>query len=341
MRRTLPVLLCLLLASGVWAAAPFALDQQGTLWKAASAREGLVLTGEVNGEVVVTSVVPYLVGIGGSEDRDIQLAVDDLTAKVVVVWQRHFAEGYSQIMLAVWVDGTWERVETLSGDLSLDPRHPTTRLSLAETIVMEDVEDEEDPVPVTYRDSFLHIAWWEGAGDTQHGLHGLLRLTAPADDASSLSIRDLDSLVPPAAGCNTEPPVAVIDHPLFAANSSKDRAQVFFGSRKVCLFHLAEVSFTLEPEPEGDPNIIIRIQRRRHTPIFGVRGVFQIPEAMDLNGARILLGANLQPVAYKVSGDKILYVTATQGGWTPLRSLPVRDGLTLDQAIPLVENLAR
>lgn len=341
MRRILPVLLCLLLASGVWAAAPFALDQQGTLWKAASAREGLVLTGELNGEVVVTSVVPYQVGIGGSEDRDIQLAVDDYTGKLVVVWQRHFAEGYSQIMLAVWVDGTWERVEALSGDLSLNPRHPTTRLSLAETTVMEEVEGEDDPVPVTYRDSFIHIAWWQGTGDTQHGQYGLLRLSAPVDDESSLTIQDLDSFVPEATGCGAELPAGVIDHPLFAANSLKDRAQVFFGSRKVCLFHLAEVSFTLEPEPEGDPNIVIRIQRRRHTPIFGVRGVFQIPEAMDLNGARILLGANLQPVAYKVSGDKILYITANQGGWTALRSLPVRDGLTLDQAIPLVENLAR
>lgn len=341
MRRAALVLLCLLLASGAWAAAPYALDQQGRLWKAASAREGLVLTAELNGQEVVRSVVPYVVGIAGSEDRAIQVAADELTGKVAVVWQRHFADGYAQIMLAIWQDGNWERVEALSGDLSLDPRNPQSRLSKVETTVLEPVEGGEEPAPVTYRDSFLHVAWWEGSGATQHGVFALLRLTTAADDASSLTITDLDSLIPVGTGCSVAPPQEVLEHPLFASVSAKDRAFVFFGSRKMCLLHLAEVSFALEPPPATDPGLTIRIQRRRHMPIFGVRRIFQVPEAMDLTGARILVGATLQPVAYKVQGDKILYVTARPGGWDPVRTLPVRDGLAMDQAIPLVEELAR
>lgn len=343
MRRAALVLLCLLLASGVWAAAPYALDQQGRLWKAASIREGLVLTAEINGQEVVRSVVPYVVGIAGSEDRAIQVAHDDLTGKVAVVWQRHFADGYAQIMLAVWHDGDWERVESLSGDLSLDPRNPQSRLSRVETTVLEPVEGQEEPVPVTYRDSFLHIAWWEGAGMTQHGAFALLRLSAEAGDASSLTITDLDSLIPVGTGCSVAPPQEVLENPLFASVSAKDRAFVFFGSRKMCVLHLAQVSFALgpPPDPENSPDVPIRIQRRRHMPIFGVRRVFQLPESMNLTGARILVGADLQPVAYKVEGDKILYVSARPGGWNPVRTLQVRDGLTMDQAIPLVEELAR
>lgn len=343
MRRAAFVLLCLLLAPGLWAAAPFALDQQGVLWKAASTREGLLLTAELNGQEIVRSLVPYVVGIAGSEDRAIQVAADELTGKVAVVWQRHFAEGYSQIMLGVWQAGTWERVEPLTGDFSLDPRYPQSRLSKVETTVLEDVEGQEEPVPVTYEDSFLHVAWWEGSGETQHGAFGLLRLTAPPDDESSLTITDLDSLIPVGTGCETLPPQEVLEHPLFASISAKDRAFVFFGSRRMCLLHLAEVSFALEPEPdpESTPSFTVRIQRRRHMPIFGVRRVFQVPEAMDLTGARMLVGANLQPVAYKVQADKILYVTAKPLGWSPAHTLPVRDGLTMDQAIPLVEELAR
>ncbi|MCU0292869.1 MAG: hypothetical protein MUF10_12905 [Thermoanaerobaculaceae bacterium] len=127
MRRAASVLICLLLAPGLWAASPFALDPQGVLWKGASSAEGLVLTGEHNGQTIVTSVVPYIVGINGSEDRDIQVAADDLTGKVVVTWQRHYAEGFSQIMLAVWKDGSWERVEALTNDFTLDSRFPATR----------------------------------------------------------------------------------------------------------------------------------------------------------------------------------------------------------------------
>ena len=343
MRRTAFLLLCLLLAPGLWAAAPFALDQQGVLWKAASTREGLLLTAELNGQEIVRSLVPYVVGIAGSEDRAIQVAADELTGKVAVVWQRHFAEGYSQIMLGVWQAGTWERVEPLTGDLSLDPRHPQSRLSKVETTVLVKVEGYEEPVPVCFQDSFLHVAWWEGSGQMQHGVFALVRLTSPPDDESSLTITDLDSLIPDGTGCQTVPPQEVLEHPLFASVSAKDRALVFFGSRRMCLLHLAEVSFVLEPQPdpESSPGFPVRIQRRRHMPIFGVRGVFQVPEAMDLTGARMLIGANRQPVAYKVQGDKILYITARPGGWSPVHTLPVRDGLTMDQAIPLVEELAR
>lgn len=342
MRRAALVLLCLLLAPGVWAATPYALDQQGRLWKAAATRDGLVLTAELNGQEIIRSVVPYVVGIAGSEDRAIQVAADDLTDKVAVVWQRHFAEGYSQILLAVWHDGTWERVEALTTDFALDPRNPQSRLSKIETTVMEPVDGQEDPAPVTYRDSFLHVTWWEGTGETQRGVYGLLRLDASPDDASSLMIRDLDTLIPVGMQCEQAPPVEVLEHPLFASSSAKDRAFVFFGSQSACLFHIAEVSFALGPEEQAEaaPGFTVHIQRRRHMPIFGVRRAFQVPEAMDLTGARMLVGSDLQPVAYKVQADKILYVTAKPVGWSPLRTLPVREGLTIDQAIPLVEDLA-
>ncbi len=341
MRRAALVLMCLLLAPGVWATSPFALDQQGVLWKGTSADCGLVLTGEHNGQVIVTSVVPYVVGINGSEDRDIQVAADDLTGKIVVTWQRHYAEGFSQIMLAVWKDGSWERVDALTTDFSLDPRFPLTRLSRIETTYQETEPGQETPVPVVVHDSYLHLVWWEGSGATQHGSYALLRLTATPEDNDGLILRNLDSFIPAGTPCETEPPETVIQHPLFADNSGLDRSLVLFGSRQVCHFHLMEVSFVLSPATGGELDPQLVVQRRRHVPVFGVRREFKAIEQIDMEGARLLLGANLQPVAYKVSGEQILFVTATPSGWSPLRTLPVRNGLTLDHAIPLVESLAR
>lgn len=341
MRRAAFVLLCLLLAPGLWAASPFALDQQGVLWKGTSTDDGLVLTGEHNGQTIVTSVVPYIVGINGSEDRDIQVAADDLTGKVVVTWQRHYAQGFSQIMLAVWKDGSWERVEALTSDFSLDSRFPVTRLSRNDSTYQQSVPGQDEPVPVVVRDSFLHLAWWEGSGATQHGSYALLRLTAAPEDTDGLIVRNLDSFIPVGTVCETEPPETAIQHPLFADNAGANRALLFFGSRQICLFHLMEVSFVLEPLQTGelDPQLIV--QRRRHVPVFGVRRDFKAIQEFDMEGARMLLGSNLQPVVYKVQGEQILFLTATQTGWSPRRTLPVRNGLTLDQAIPLVENLAR
>lgn len=342
MRRAAYVLICLLLAPGLWAASPFTLDHEGLLWKGSSADEGLVLTGEHNGQVLVTSLVPYVVGINGSEDRDIQVAADDLTGKVVVTWQRHYAEGFSQIMLAVWKDGSWERVAALTNELSLDPRFPLTKLSRIDTTYQQAVPGQDDPVPVVVRDSYLHIVWWEGNGQAQHGSYALLRLTATPEDTDGLILRNLDSFIPVGATCETEPSEAAIQHPLFADNAGAQRALVFFGSRQICLFHLMEVSFSLEPPQTGDPADPPMIQqRRRHVPVFGVRREFKPPAQFDMQDTRMLMGGNLQPVAYKVQGEQILFVTATETGWSPVRTLPVRNGLTLDQAIPLVENLAR
>ena len=61
-----------------------------------------------------------------------------------------------------------------------------------------------------------------------------------------------------------------------------------------------------------------------------------------MDGARMILGATTSGrSATGSSTASIQYVVASDQGWSPVRTLTVRDGLTLDQAIPLVENLAR
>ena len=65
----------------------------------------------------------------GTSDTQIQVAADELTGKVVVVWQRNWSDDASEIMLAVWRDGDWERVEHLTEDLSAHPRNPAIQLS--------------------------------------------------------------------------------------------------------------------------------------------------------------------------------------------------------------------
>jgi hypothetical protein len=61
----------------------------------------------------------------------------------------------------------------------------------------------------------------------------------------------------------------------------------------------------------------------------------------SMEGTRVILGANLNPVAYRVTDGAVQYVTFSNQTWSPIHTLTVSNGLTMDQAIPLVENLAR
>lgn len=342
MRRTLIACACLLVAVASFAASPFYLDRCGMLWKGTSTDEGLLLTGEMDGEIQFSSLVPFVVGLNGNQDSQIQVAADELTGKVAVVWQRNYSAEFSEIYVAIWANGAWETITALTNDFAANPRFPLVKLSQVESEAPDLSRPKNQHATTLVRDSFLHIVWWQGSVESQHGAYALLRLTAEPDDSDALTVLSLDSLIPVGMGCDTLAPVEVLEHPLFATTTLRDRALIFFGSTRVCLFTLAEVSFELGPAEEA-PNLdpSVGVKRRRHIPVFGVRQLYQVPEGFNMEGARLILGADLHPVAYRVASDKIEYVVASQSGWSPLRRLPVRNGLTLDQAIPLIENLAR
>ncbi len=340
--RSLAILLVAAAATAAVAAPAHFLDRNGVLWTAAAAPEGLVLAGQRDGQELVRTTVPFALAIDGTSDTQIQVAADELTGKVVVVWQRNWSEVASEIMLAVWRDGTWERIEHLTPQVDEHARHPVISVSQVATAVPEpSPEDADRTVPV--RDSFIHIAWWEGSDESAHGSYALLNLSAAADESDALLRRDLDDLVGLGLSCDGTAAPEILEHPLFADQASRDRALLFFGSRRSCLFFLAEVRLVVEAPAQPDPEsgLVVTAQRKRHVPVFGVRRAFAAPHQLNLEGARITIGSDLQPVAYRVVGPTIEYVVAGDDGWSPQRTLAVDEGLTLDQAIPLIQGLAR
>ena len=329
-----------LLAAAASAANPYSLDRNGVLWNASAGTEGLVLTGTKDGTQVVRSVVPFPVTISGTTDTQIQVAADDLTGKVVVVWQRNWAYQVSEIMMAVWENGSWERVEHLSQDLAAYPRNPMIKLTQVSTT---DPAPSGDPSSaVAPQDSFLHVVWWEGL-DQAHADYALLCLTAGLDDPAALVEKNLDEFVGIGLTCDQPVPPSVLEHPLFADEGASDRAEVLFGSQRLCLFQLLQISFVPNTSPPvaATGGMTATTQRRRSVPIFGLKKAFALTRDISMEGTRVILGGNLNPVAYRVVGPTIQYVTYSDQGWSPVRTLAVADGLTLDQAIPLVENLAR
>ncbi len=341
MRRICLLLACLLIAGAAGAATSFYLDRSGVLWAGSSSPDGLVLTGTRDGVVVARTTVPFALGFDVNQDVAIQVAADELTGKVVVVWQRIWTANASEIMLAVWNNGNWERIEHLSQDLLALPRNPAIELTDVSTTT-PDPDNPNDPSKATVvKDSFLHVVWWEGSQQQSHGTYVLLRLTADPNDPDAVVEQDLDSYATIGFACTVPVPPDVLEHPVFADQQNADRAMLFFGTQRQCLFHLLEIRFELDAPPATGGGINVVTQRRRHVPIFGLTKTFPLTQDLDMEGTRLILGSNLAPVAYRVVGPTVQYVVYGDQGWSPLHTLAVADGLTMDQAIPLVENLAR
>lgn len=336
MRRFAIMAVALLAASAALAASPYYLARDGILWKGTSSVDGLVLTGEKDGVEVIRQTIPFALGVGGSSDTGIQVAADDLSGKVAVVWQRNWSEGYSDIMLAVWSGNTWERITVLSDDVGANPRNPMIEMS---QVASQEPDPDDPDATVTVRDSFVSVLWWQGQGNTQQAGLAVLRLTATDQEPAPLTRTMLGGAALLGLTCDTATPADVLEHPLFASQPDDSRALALYAGAQSCTMNLLEIRFVLDRADDGTATVTG--QRGRHRPIFGVRKSFPSPLFFRMEGARAVVGTDLNPVLYTVGDGHLEYTLVGASGWTPNRTLEVKPDLTMDQAIPLVESLAR
>ena len=339
MRRFAIIAAAVLTASAALAANPYYLARDGVLWKGSSSTDGLVLTGEKAGVEVMRETIPFALGVGGSSDTEIQVAADELTGKVAVVWQRNWSEGYTDIMLAVWSDGGWERIEVLSDTVLANPRNPVIEMSQVASQEPDPDNPDDANATVTVQDSFLSVLWWQGQGDAQRPGLAVLRLTAADEEPAPLTRMSLEELGNVGLACDSPTPEDVLEHPLFGSQTDSSRALALYGTSGSCTMSLLEIRFVLDRQGDGTPTVTG--QRRRHVPIFGVRKTFPSPLEFRMASARAVVGAGLNPVLYTVRDGRLEYTLVTRNGWTTVRTLEVKPDLTMDQAIPLVESLAR
>ncbi|KDA54023.1 hypothetical protein EG19_01505 [Thermoanaerobaculum aquaticum] len=340
MKRIL-LALGLVLSGASWASDPVTLDRNGVLWRLTATETGTVLVGSKDGVEVARSIVPFPLGLDGQSDSHLQLLADELTGKVVVAWQRNWSQDYSDLVLAVWNSGNWERVTYITRDASAHPRNPVLKLARA-TSTYPNPQNPSKTLTVT--ESFALLLWWQGTGDGEGAALAVLRLTADPNDAEALSIYPLDTELGVGLACNQPIPPEVVAYPSFGVEPVGPTSHILVASPSSCLLFIFQMRFELSPPPETNEDqggLGAVAMRRRHTPIFGVRKVLPVTRELSAEGTRAVLGADLQPVLYRVVPEGVEYTVASDQGWSPKRLLKLSEGVTLDQAIALVENLAR
>ena len=341
MRRSVLTLFMIVVASAAFASSQF-LDLGGTLWSAMATSQGLRLTGTNNGQIVVDTTIPFGIALAGTSDTNINVAADDLTGKVVVAWQRNWSPTVSELMLAVWQAGSWERINQLTPDIGDQPTNPAIQISQVSTAVPDPSQPNNPAAAQTVTDSFVTTVWWDAGGDSPHASVATICLTADPNDPTATVYHNLDDFAALGLTCASSTPPDVLQHPIFGTQFDHSQVMVFFGSQHICLFQLLQIQFALATSgASGNGTAGASLNRARHIPIFGVMQLYPMISGVEMDGLRVILGSSLSPVAYRVNGTALEYMTCGSQGWSPLRTLPVNDTLTMDQAIPLVENLAR
>jgi len=340
MKRSALALIFFFATALAFAADQVALDRNGVFWRLEATPSGTLLVGTKDGQEVARSLVPFPLGVAGQTDRNLQMVADDLSGKVVLAWQRQWGPLYSDIVLAVWNQGTWERVSYLTGDSTLQPRNPSLKLSSA-TSSYPDPEDPEKTITVT--DSFALVLWWQGTEDQQRAKLAVLHLQASPEEENSLRVYELATSPGFGINCAQPLPAEALEHPTFANEPPGPVSHLLVASPTTCLLFVHEIQLQLEPptsnSQEGGMGAVAL--RRRHTPIFGVRKVLPVTGQLAAAGTQAVIGADLKPVLYRVVPEGVEYTVADEQGWSPKRLLRLEGGLTLDRALALVAGLAR
>lgn len=341
MKRFVAVLACWLLGAVVSAGDPVALDRNGVLWRVSATPAGTLLVGTRDGAEVARSLVPFPLGIAGQVDRNFQLVADEITGKVVVLWQRQWAELFSDVVLAVWNGSGWERLIYLGQEPSLAARNPVVKLAVASS----SYPDPEDPQrSINVKETFALVLWWQGIGDQGQAKLAVLALGAFPEEEGSLRVMEMATDVGFGLNCTQPLPTELFEHPTFASEPPGPVAHLLVANPRTCLLFVHEVGFQLEPPSppsQGEGGLTVVGLRRRHTPIFGVRRILPPTRQLAAEGMKAVLGADLQPVLYRVTTEGVEYTLATASGWSAPRLLRLEEGLSLDQALALVTALAR
>ena len=330
MRRHIFVLLFLVgTAASVMASGPMTLTTGGHLFKVWSSEEGLVLTHLGPNDFVEESVIPQTVSVPLG---NVKIVVDELTMTAYVTWSDEL-HGASKVRLAILSSGTWFGPLTIGGLDGTSARNPEALLHRARTVVATDNGD-----PEVLETTFLHLVWWRH--DVTDGMGHAIYLALPLDGSGlpifdDVALFDLKDLLPFGIGCNEAPDVNGLAHPQFfiGANGLPLLFTTDFGN---CVFHILGIDYEVEEvEIPGTS-----IKRRRQIAVFRSGGeVMAIPPGIALTDTKMLLSQDFTVLIYWDVAGGIEWILSKTEGWSDVKSLPIGNDVSHEQAVELIREL--
>lgn len=250
------------------------------------------------------------------------LAYDTDSRTLFIFWLRMPNAMSSELLLASYANGKWQKA------ISIDNRPFYLRYNLRIGITRRVAERQKDGSYADVPALLVHAVWWEETGDGEQARYALM--SVENGSVTSFELHDLSDFTSPAdaavsvdANFNNE----ILKHPAILDSSSQDSIDVFFGDLHTNSFNRV----TLRPVSDGRIHIPIGVHP-------GGGGYFGAPKSFsaDWNGRISTInsghdGSNL--ILYNATTDSVSYLLYSNGVWSPIKTLPLTDKLTVEGAV--------
>jgi hypothetical protein len=281
------------------------------------------------------TIVPGTVSY--QEKRGLQLAFDEPTGKLLLLWIEEVS-AYSHVRVGVLQNGIWTNSPLLPTQGISRAYNPQMRVT-HQTVTQLDAKD----TPVSSTVSILSVVWWEESQNVQ-ARYATLFLDENGSDLGSLAIYNLPALVGSVSASSylAGVPSGAYLYPGLQVDGLSGAfvasfADLYDSKHKVVRFEF--------PRDRGKPSEPGNLKwQRRHIPIVSIaiagpvaRLTPSLPPQTDPSaGVVTTIGAGYRPTLSWRDGDSLKFTRLDGADWSPVRSIPIDDTMTYENAQSLV-----
>ena len=320
------------------------LASDGTLYQASTGLASeLGLSGFSSGDYAVvwsalaqdgtqsSGVIPG--AASGSPKTSLDLTVDEPTATLVVLWREENGL-VNKIRLAFGKSGSWTVADFLPNVGFPHAFNPQMLLTHQTTHWLD-----KDGADVFGSRSVLSVIWWEEASAAQ------ARYTSffldEAIDPSSVAIYDLPSLVNDVGSTSLQNvPRGAYAFPSLQSEGPGGAVLATFASLASDRENVVRITY---PTELGQPSADNSTWLRRRIPVVGIvsQGPIALVPQMDAASVHTVVGSSYRPTLHWTDGVALHYVRFDGAAWSDVRSIVFTPDLGYDQAVALVDEMAR
>ena len=320
------------------------LSSDGTLYQASTGLASeLGLSGFSSGDYAVVwsalaqdgtqtgGVIPG--AAGGSPKTSLDLTLDEPTATLVVLWREENSL-VNKIRLAFGKSGSWT-VADLLPNLGFPHAFNPQMLLTHQSVHWQD----KDGVDVYANRSILSVIWWEEASIAQSRYASFF--LDESIDPSSVEIYDLPELVGDAGKTSLENiPRGAYAFPSLQSEGPGGAILATFASLTSDRENVIRLSY---PTELGQPSVDDSTWLRRRIPVVGVvsTGPITMEPQMDAASVSTIVGSSYRPTLLWSDGLALHYVRFDGTAWSAVKSIVFTADLGYDQAVALVQEMAR
>jgi hypothetical protein len=270
---------------------------------------------------------------GHSVKRNLDLAYDEPTGSLVLLWKEDFTV-LNVLRLGIFKNGVWTLANLLPNLGFAHAYNPQMLLS-HQTVSTQNA----DGTTVSHTRTILSVIWWEEAQYLQARYAPIF--LDEVSDASEVQVYDLPTAVGGGGGptLTGDRAQGAYMYPSLQLEGIDGAILASFADLSANRHYVIRIKY---PDNLGRPGPDNVTWQRRRIPVVGVAS--DEPIAPDvpvvIESVKTVIGASYRPTLVWSTGGAVGYTRFDGRKWSPAITIPLTDSMTYDRALRLVQEMA-